>query len=84
MFAVLDFKAFPNSRIWIKFNDQSEKVVDLKPHLGKAFTKELLSPNKFNEAYIESGGGIAYPNGFDICPEYLKEMPAVVQTATSK
>ena len=60
--------------VWLKFEDGTEKVVNLRPLIGKGFTAELLAEEKFNELYIEPGGGLAWPNGFDICPNYLKEM----------
>lgn len=61
-------------KIWVRFSDGEEKVVNVRPLIGEGFTKELLETEKFNEVYIEEGGGLAWPNGFDICPNYLKTM----------
>ena len=61
-------------KIWVRFSDGEEKVVNVRPLIGEGFTKELLESENFNEVYIEEGGGIAWPNGFDICPNYLKSM----------
>lgn len=58
----------------LKFQDGFESEVDLKNLLGKGFTKELLKKEKFNEIYIEDGGGLAWPNGFDICPNFLRQL----------
>ena len=49
-------------------------MVNLKPFLGKGFTKSLLNTANFNKAFIEPGGGIGWENGFDFCPNFLKEL----------
>ena len=71
---VIEIKTLENYLVWLKFSDGEEKVVDLKPFIGKGFTEELLQSEKFAEAFIEPGGGIAWPNGFDLCPNFLREL----------
>ncbi len=71
---VIDLKVLNNYLVWIKFSDNEEKVVDLKPFIGKGFTKNLLKSENFNEVFVEPGGGIAWPNGFDLCPNFLREL----------
>lgn len=68
----LDFKN--NYHIKIKFNDGFEGVLDLKPFLGKGIAKELLEEKNFKTLSIEAGGGLAWENGYDICPNYLREL----------
>ena len=34
----------------------------------------MLDKEKFQKAFIEPGGGIAWENGYDFCPNYLKEL----------
>lgn len=57
----------------ILFSDGLRKVIDLEPYLGKGVAAPLLDEGYFREVRIESGGGIAWPNGFDFCPNYLYE-----------
>jgi hypothetical protein len=45
--------------------------------IGRGFTKELVNYDKFKKVFIEPGGGIAWENGFDICPNFLKEYESV-------
>lgn len=71
---VTAIKFLDGYKILMKFNDGLEKMVDFKPFLGKGFTRELLDIKKFREAFIEEGGGIAWPNGYDFCPNYLHEI----------
>ncbi len=74
MNGVIEIKILENYRIWIKFNDGEEKTVYFRPFIGKGFTAELLDYEKFKQAFIEPGGGIAWQNGYDFCPNYLKEL----------
>ena len=46
--------------------------LDFEPFLGKGFTKELLDEEKFNTLSLEEGGGLAFSNGYDFCPNYLR------------
>ena len=74
---VIELKVLENYLVWIKFSDEEEKVLDLENFIGKGFTKELLQSEKFSEAFIEPGGGIAWPNGFDLCPNFLRKLQDV-------
>lgn len=71
---VVQIKVLDGYRIWLKFNDGEEKVVDFRSYIGKGFTAELLNPEKFKQVAIEPGGGIAWDNGYDFCPNFLKEL----------
>ena len=73
---VVKLKALNDCRVWIKFKDGEEKVVNLEPYIGKGLTVELLNYEKFKQVFIEPGGGIAWENGYDICPNFLKELAA--------
>ena len=74
MNAIVEVKAKGNYFVWLRFKDGQEKTVDLKPFIGKGFTKELLDTAIFNQVFVEPGGGIAWPNGFDFCPNFLREL----------
>ncbi|WP_373521010.1 DUF2442 domain-containing protein [Aquiflexum sp.] len=71
---VIELLVLEDFRIWLKFKDGEEKTINFRPFLGKGFTKELLDYNKFKEVFIEPGGGISWKNGYDFCPNYLKEL----------
>ncbi len=71
---VIDLRVLDKYRIWLKFNDKEEKIVDLQPYIGKGFTAELLDYDAFRKVFIEPGGGIAWTNGYDMCPNFLKEL----------
>ncbi len=74
MNAIKELKILSDCRIWLRFDDGFESIVNIKPLLGKGITTELLDPTYFEKVTIESGGGLAWENGFDICPNYLREL----------
>ncbi len=51
-----------------------KKPLIFKKYLGNVITKELLDYKNFKKVNIEPGGGIAWYNGYDFCPNYLKEL----------
>jgi len=74
MNAVKEYKVLDDYRIWIRFDDGFETTVNLRPILNKGIAADLLNPKSFSRVTIESGGGLAWENGFDICPNYLREI----------
>ena len=74
---VIEIKVLDLYNIWLKFNDGTESVIDFKPFIGQGFTKELLEEENFKKVFIEPGGGIAWYNGYDFCPNFLKQFPAL-------
>jgi hypothetical protein len=71
---VKQIKVLENYLIWIKFKDGTEKKINFRKFIGKGITEELLNYENFNKVTIEPGGGIAWYNGYDFCPNYLKEL----------
>jgi Protein of unknown function (DUF2442) len=74
MYETIEIKVLANYKIWVKFNDGEERVIDILPFLNKGIAKELLDIKKNNEVKIDSGGGIYWANGYDFCPNYLKTL----------
>ena len=74
MHVVNQLKVLDQYRIWLKFSDGEDKIINFRPYLGKGITEELLDYDKFSQVFIEPGGGIAWKNGYDFCPNFLKEI----------
>jgi len=68
-------------RVLLTFADGYQTELDLKPFLKQGLALELTDPERFMEVKTEPGGGIAWPNGFDICPEFLRELAEKKQAA---
>lgn len=71
---VVSIKVLEDFQIWMLFNDGVEKTIDFRKFLGKGITRDLLEYDNFKKVTIEPGGGIAWYNGYDFCPNYLKEL----------
>lgn len=62
----------------IEFADGFRKVVDIQPFIGKGISAALKYETYFRQVGLEDGGGIAWPNGYDFCPNFLRDdVPAV-------
>ncbi len=71
---VKKYKVLDDYAIWIRFDDGFEGTVYLKSLLSKGIGIELLDVTAFAKVSIESGGGLTWENGFDICPNSLREI----------
>ena len=71
---VVSIKVLKDFQIWIKFKDGVEKVINFRKFIGDGITKDLLDYENFRKVSIEPGGGISWYNGYDFCPNYLKEL----------
>jgi hypothetical protein len=70
---VVEIKVLEDYNIQLKFNDNTTKTIDFTPFIGKGISGDLKDKEYFNKVTIESGGGIEWPNGYDFCPNYLKD-----------
>ena len=78
---VVQVEVLSGLRLKVTFADGLSEAINMEPYLGKGFTAELLAPERFAEVTTESSGGIAWPNGFDVCPEFLRELAEKRQAA---
>jgi hypothetical protein len=62
------------NRLILTFADGFQAEVDLQPLLTKGIALQVAAPDVFVQVTTEQGGGIAWPNGFDLCPEFLREL----------
>ena len=75
---VLSVKPLIDYMLELTFADGYQKIVDIRPFIGEGISAALLDKVYFQEVRIESGGGIYWPNGYDFCPNFLRdEVPAV-------
>jgi hypothetical protein len=70
---IIRIKLLGGYKIEIHFNDGSVKIVNFRHFIGKGISQELLDENYFSKAEIENGGGLAWPNGYDFCPNFLHD-----------
>jgi hypothetical protein len=59
-------------KVWLVFNDGAEGEVDLETELdGEIF--EPLKDKKFFKSFILEGHTLAWRNGADFAPEFLRQ-----------
>ena len=61
-------------RLLVRFNDASENVIDFEPWLDGPMFEPLREISYFKRFFID-GGTVIWPNGADIAPETLYEVP---------
>ncbi len=71
---VVEIKVLEEKNIWVSFQDGETKIINFQPFIGKGISAPLIDPDFFRKVSIDVGGGIEWPNGFDFCPNYLKEL----------
>lgn len=75
---VISVKPLENYLLEIKFADGFRKVIDIQPFIGKGISVALKDEAYFRQVTLEDGGGITWPNGYDFCPNFLRDdVPAV-------
>ena len=70
---VIEIKILGDYILLLQFHDGESKTINFQPLIGKGVSTALLDKDYFKQVAIDNGGGIEWPNGFDFCPNYLKE-----------
>ena len=70
----VEVKALENYRLWIKYSDGAEGVVDLSDLVGKGVFAAWEDEREFQKVHIGPSGEIAWSEEIDLCPDalYLK------------
>lgn len=71
---IVEVKPLENYTIWVSFSDQVSGIVNVKPFISKGISRKLLDEDFFKNVHIDEFGGICWDNGFDFCPNYLREL----------
>jgi hypothetical protein len=75
---VISVKPLEDYLLEVEFEDNLKKMIDIKPYIGKGISVALKDKSYFRLVELEDGGGIAWPNGYDFCPNFLRDdVPAL-------
>jgi len=75
---ILEATACGPSSLRVQFDDGVEKKVDLRPLLTGPVFEPLLEPDYFARVIVDPEcGTVVWPNGADLAPEALYELPAI-------
>ena len=76
---VMSVNPLDNYLLEITFSDGLIKIIDIAPFIGGGISAVLKDKTYFDQVSCEEGGGIRWPNGYDFCPNFLRdEVPAVL------
>lgn len=71
-------KHIDSYKIWLKFNDKKEGIVDLESAFAndhREIFKELRNQEQFKKFKVDADT-IVWENGLDLAPEYLYDLIA--------
>ena len=77
MFWIVEAKYIKEYKIWLRFNDGAEKIIDFKEKVLSE-TRKIFEPLKDMEYFKQvilnpESDTIQWPNGADIAPETLRQ-----------
>jgi len=72
---VTDARHIQGHRVWLSFNDGTTGEVDLKDSLDGPIFQPLRDEEYF-KSFSLVGHTLAWPNGADFAPEYLRSLVA--------
>ena len=76
---VVEAKVLHDTRVWFRFSDGAEKVVDLRPIMRGPVYDQIFESGQFDNFVVSHDSGtIVWPNGADIAPETLRYTPVHV------
>lgn len=76
IYRIIDFDIIEPFTLKIKFDDETERVINLRPILEGALYKPLQSESLFNQVEINPKlHTLVWPNGADFDPETLYNWP---------
>ncbi len=69
MVKLVEVKAKPNFRLWLRYEDGAEGELDLSNLVGQGVFSYWNDPNNFERVYIGECGQISWSDELDICPD---------------
>ena len=74
MIRPVEIQARDNYKIWLRYSDHSEGIVDLAYLIDRGAFKALKNKDFFESVYINEFGSIAWGDEIELCPDalYLK------------
>jgi hypothetical protein len=73
LYKVVDYKVLTRYTVWVKFDDESEQVINLEPVLYGEMWGPLRDLALFTQVTIDPiARTLSWPNGADFDPETLR------------
>lgn len=69
MIKLVEVKAKPNYRLWLRYEDGAQGELDLSNLVGQGVFSFWNDPANFERVYIGESGQISWSDELDICPD---------------
>jgi hypothetical protein len=70
---IISVKPLHDYHLQIQFQDKYVTEFDVKPFINGGISDALLDEKYFQSVFVDEFGGITWPNGYDFCPNFLRE-----------
>jgi hypothetical protein len=70
---IINSQSLPNLHVHVTFADGFSGIVDVAPFIRGEIGEALHDTSFFNRVFVNEFNGIAWENGFDFCPNFLRE-----------
>lgn len=77
METIIEVKPLKNYYIWVRFADNFCANININPFITTGISARLKDIEYFKKVKIDEFGGITWDNGFDFCPNYLREIATI-------
>jgi len=74
METIIEVKPLDNYFIWVLFSDNFYATINIRPFITTGISTKLLDQDYFKKVKVDEFGGIAWENGYDFCPNFLREL----------
>ena len=75
MKTVISVKPLENYKLEVIFSDDVRAEVDVNPFIkSQGISQTLRDETFFKTVQIDEAGGVAWSNGFDFCPVFLRQI----------
>lgn len=71
MFEPLEVQALPGHRIWVRYSDGAEGVVDLSHLVGRGVFVLWNDEREFAKVHLGPGHAIAWSDEIELCPDAI-------------
>lgn len=71
---IIEIQPKYKSIIKVLFQDGYSVEIDFAPFIDHGLSEPLSDFEYFKSAFIDDNGGISWPNGYDFCPNFLREV----------
>jgi Protein of unknown function (DUF2442) len=68
---ITDFQVRDDHRIWLRFDDGVEGIVNLSRLVGQGVFAAWRDYDFFKQAFLAGHGALAWPGDIDLCPDAL-------------